>query len=90
MRILGLKPNSIMSGQISDICHGCRIERESSWAICYKAAQMLKFYHCGLLFWVQERFRPMNIGIVMQQGLHNIENCIRNPLSRGTAHSWTG
>lgn len=37
------------------------------------AAQMLKFYHCGIFYGVQERFRPMSVGIIMPEGLHNTE-----------------
>lgn len=79
MRILGLKPGSVLSGWISDICHEWGIEKESSCAICYMAAQMPKIYHCGLFYGVQERFRPMNVGIIMPQGLHNTEKHIWKP-----------
>lgn len=56
MRTLGLKPGSVLSGCISDICHECGIEQESSSAVCYMAAQMLKFYHLWVTLWSPGKF----------------------------------
>lgn len=55
------------------------------------AAQMLKFYHCGIFYGVQERFRPMSVGIIMPEGLHNTEKNIYEVLHAWrTTHSGTG